>query len=52
MNHKHHHYFVPFFFLFMMDMDGMGYFVCQDRENTFAEGLFLVILCRVLLTEN
>jgi len=32
--------------------DGMGCFVCPDRENTFAEGLFLVILRRVLLTGN
>jgi hypothetical protein len=34
----------------MMDMDGMGCFACTDRENSFAEGLFLVILHRVLLT--
>jgi hypothetical protein len=51
MNHKHHHYFVLFSSLYD-GYDGMGCFVCPDRENTFAEGLFLVILRHVLLTGN
>jgi len=44
--------FCVLFSLFMMDMDSMGCFVCPDRENTFGEGLFLVILHHVLLTGN
>jgi hypothetical protein len=52
MNHKRHRYFVSFFPLFMTDTDGVGCVACPDGGNTCAEGLFLVILRRVLLTGN
>jgi len=38
--------------LFTMDTDGVGCVPCADGGNTFAEGLFLVILQHVLLTGN
>jgi hypothetical protein len=40
------------FFRLYDGYDGMDCFVCPDRKNAFAEGLFLVILHHVLLTGN
>ena len=50
-NHKCHHYFVCVCVCpLMTDTDGLGCFACPEVENTFAEGLSLVILRCDLLT--